>query len=1392
MTSIRPQRQDIDDILNKARGLDSIDSILNQARAKPYDPLRETSLFGSDPIEEEQKKRRDTLIADLGLERGGLAAALTDMGYSLSQDIGQAFSDPLSAIQSGFSGVGDAIMGLGGLVFQRPDRMIKSIAVDFIWKGIVMPTIGNPIALIVNSDKYTPEQKEAMIKETTSQAIGYLLGFGAFKTLKRFRNISKLEEIAKSKTAFEAASKLSSDDILKLASMSTDKGARQAILRGGAAFLAGGAPVGFLTGDTPEERFSNAVSFGITSAAVGGSIGYITRKVRGVPKNVEVEHAKGALLEVVSSRQFNDIIENASDHPANIKNILKEASSGDITKVLLSEIKPDETLVLRDYEAIGHELGKPSKHVSSKRILSHKQGDETIVFLFGDNVFESLSTRQKKQIQKYGFYENQVVDYNGQKAIISSFTKVAQDDLTPAVRLFAEDGTRIPGIIPLSKVNWLDGLTKPAKEFLQQVEDNVSLETISPVLAGLQAQRYAMVEDLTESAVRRGIDLRVMSDGRIEMWDASTQQQLGVYNSLDAIIPNLNRLSAPNKPILKQGKSTNIPILDEPAINALAHLDDPSNSYGWLGRTKERVNFRIQRFYASHQKLSEPFHYFKSVDEVKQTRGEYTEAFLEFQTRLRTSHTDLLPRVHEMNEIWEKAIKERKVVSQKEQIQLRALLAAESFEDVRSGKSKIFVDYTPTKVDFNLGDSIIAQITDNKQYRQLHELLLKTTHYAKTHGLMDYENIAREFEFMNDLATSQNVGKNVLDVAKYLYEIEHYRDKMKNNPGYTEQSVPHALRELKLKLFRTQSREEYIRSNNVRDAVVETADEIRNWLNKMADTRGIPRDSRLSSYVPHAYKWSDYDNTQILEAIGVLESKPTVSSAGVTHSKGKGSDAFNMMLIEALEPTELSVYNAMYNYYNNAYLKSGAKFESKVFLSRIAELNKKYGGPTNIITDAARVHVAEALRKPLDTEKLASEALSKFAKKINMSINDPSVGRGWRRLTAITTYSTIGYNPVQGLRDAFSMIAMYYMHYDAPATARLLSILGETKDNSLLTQRLRAVGAIPGELKRHYLDSDYVNNPPDISKTPWLGEAAHKFKEFATRQGDTAFEFTMQQEAYQAIHKAIYLERNQTFMKAVAEFSQHKNQAKFEKAIGLEVYPEPIAKLIRDLVNNKDIESAADRFAKFSQFNVGGVYGLANHPIGWSTAFGRFMGQYGKWPMWATKTMLDLLTGPAAGKAWKRMALGSVGTMAAGYVTGLNLSSWQLWPWNTVFSGGPGAQIITKTLGAFGNDPSHAEYDTQNLKRMLPLAFTDEGVKAQLRQVYLPVPFMLWNFLEGVEGFADTGVISELGTTSKSTIELLQEYPHLAAMRMAGFSVGKWKTLFGTVPISLRSRLEEE
>lgn len=484
---------------------------------------------------------------------------------------------------------------------------------------------------------------------------------------------------------------------------------------------------------------------------------------------------------------------------------------------------------------------------------------------------------------------------------------------------------------------------------------------------------------------------------------------------------------------------------------------------------------------------------------------------------------------------------------------------------------------------------------------------------------------------------------------------------------------------------------EYIKANNLSPHAVELANKIRAHYDDLAPKFDIPEEQRLGGYFAH---YRNYNNDII---IANQDNIPTFVS-------------------DLLRTGEMSEYdrdpvNVLVRYINSGY---GGKITKPTWDAAIRYVDRatKNLPEGEYISRMIKENYLNELRGiPHESTRLTQRMFDKFTQKLGIKSSVDTRREFVNTFLSLVSSSTIGFRPIQGIRDLQNFVANFYSRFGAVRTARMMSIItrhtpemlqkagiiSETVAGEGVTQALRREGVIPG------LSAINVATPEERLAGTVSARSA-PVRRAIQAVGDQGIKWGLQHNIYQWAHAAAYLE---TYTKAASELlklatgeygagAAAKDRA--YNALLIDTYDVPVIKAFDKMVQQGKFEDAAKFLGRASSFETVGVFGLAQHPAGWGTNAGRVIGQFGSWSVWERSQLARLAsrgTVKQRAAAISRFAMSQTATKAASMALGLNLTSWYLLPGALGFRGGPavtaGSDLITLMQGS-GQEKSLAEY----------------------------------------------------------------------------------------------------
>lgn len=442
---------------------------------------------------------------------------------------------------------------------------------------------------------------------------------------------------------------------------------------------------------------------------------------------------------------------------------------------------------------------------------------------------------------------------------------------------------------------------------------------------------------------------------------------------------------------------------------------------------------------------------------------------------------------------------------------------------------------------------------------------------------------------------------------------------------------------------------------------VAVAQQMRTWYDAMFKEFGITADY-LEEYAPRIRQMSKLYGNDPAEAWR--------RSTGKTLPKG--ADFF----ADHIRTGMLDVYETDAFKAAQGYLKSGSSNRfMKATLDKSAEFLRALNGRRDLAMPMAEfieslrgfefLESKQQLEETFRTifEHMTPSSQPGVAKQLATNIGETALGLGYA--------STMAYRPASALRNMFQLMQTAY-----PASDLSLGQFSEAVGQSLTQAgKLEAINAGAINLKPQALPfRDEISDAvPQLSK----------FIDAGFKMYDSADDFTRA-----ASYHVFKMQANNAiseFAKGVAGSGDSKTLINtLLRDSGVFKLDAPLQQeFLRRLGN--DPTGAAEYIGKemtdYTQF----LYGRGMQPKWMRSIFGKFLGQYGTWPLWFIDYQTRMISNLAKNGGMAdvarfvgRQAVVNGAVLAAGSRMGLEMGKWLSYP-AMFYSGGPGVQVIASS-----------------------------------------------------------------------------------------------------------------
>ena len=471
--------------------------------------------------------------------------------------------------------------------------------------------------------------------------------------------------------------------------------------------------------------------------------------------------------------------------------------------------------------------------------------------------------------------------------------------------------------------------------------------------------------------------------------------------------------------------------------------------------------------------------------------------------------------------------------------------------------------------------------------------------------------------------------------------------------------------------------------------VTKLADMIREQMDKLADKFDIPEETRLNGYFAHLRDYGD--DIPVVNENGIPVFVSDLLRTGER-------DAYERDPINMLVRYTNSGYNARYT-------KDAWENASNYVDNTLRDLSRKGvidRSDARVIRGMLKDNYLHDLRGiPGNSTKFAQNFFNKFLDRLGIKTSVDVRKDLVNTALSLSSSATIGFRPMQGIRDLQNFASIFYSRFGESRTADMLSIIARYKPEDLVAMGIISE-SFPGEGATSALHREgliptvgaiRVLTPEEQALTG-LNARLSATRQAIQKTGELGIKWGLQHNVYQWAHAASFLEGYTRTLKTLNDMTQSElggaaaKRAAYKK-LKIDTYDPPVAQEFDRLVTAGNFEEAAKFMGHTNSFETVSVFGLANHPAGWASNTGRLLGQFGSWPVWARSQLMRMI---GRGTMKNRVAAGARFAMSQGalkatsWAMGFNLSSWYLLPGAFGFRGGPLATSVLNELNYIGGD----------------------------------------------------------------------------------------------------------
>jgi hypothetical protein len=499
------------------------------------------------------------------------------------------------------------------------------------------------------------------------------------------------------------------------------------------------------------------------------------------------------------------------------------------------------------------------------------------------------------------------------------------------------------------------------------------------------------------------------------------------------------------------------------------------------------------------------------------------------------------------------------------------------------------------------------------------------------------------------------------------------------------------------------SQADFARQNNMSGEQIAVAERLTSMHTELAKKFGIDI-PQLFDVLTHARVYND---GQVLRALDAF-----------------GGDKVTRKFVEEMFGTgELSAWDLDPIHRTQRLIKSG--HDAVMFNPAKTEAMKAFGVelkklPANFQGKAAanmKMYFSDIQGHPgasqMSTQAVVDSMFEKWGwdNKINLDVRQHIVNV----ISATGEAAAQGFRVAAGVRDFTTGVTLFYSRFGAERTVSMITKGARAMMNGERTE-LEEAGTTTGATPVAFAD------PIDLLGSR-LGSvkrfAAGRFQDFT----NLSFKLSGQKDVYAMLHAGAYLDTWKLSGDNLAKFREGRiTLQQLGKNMKLSSYDTPVQKeYLRLVQEDKDIE--ASRYLGIQTgYDQIGVYGFANHPVGWSSNVGRIAGQFGQWPMWLRANLQRLASrgtwGERTGNIARLVAAQKI-MMLTGAAAGFNLNTWRA-ETGLIFAGGPmvnAYQTVSQAMSGYG-------YRQRSAMTLLKSAFKfDLDDPTTLGHIWLPGSF---------------------------------------------------------------------
>lgn len=1217
-------------------------------------------------------------------------------------------------------------------------------------KGLTYDTFVKPFIDAGKAAQYyydTPdgqfnEQKFAQDANTIGDVgAGFAFGMLANKAIRLLgkSDTQIAKAIANAKSPEELVSVLNSSSVPALVKGADDVIKNSSYLkragRGVVSGFVGGGAAGFVSGDTSEERFNNALNTSIVGAILGTSLEVGSNAIAGGRAKA---NSTAGLMRAKAAQNMSELIKRQYPLESQSAIALDFAKDKDIAHSIIKNT-PDNPVHLEGMPDVEGLEGKKGIYTYENPDGTHRVLADFHNEVSGGDGVGIISPENGKKFEQFGMAPGQKVSYKGDEFILHDIdeSKIElRDQATGKVISTKKKGlvTAVPGqftsvgdvggVKAVTIVSDMKSQSFNPKEFAADLSPNEQAQFDQFKIdrtRELQEQNLSTSEEL----VRKGLYVHY-DNGKLIVRNLGNNEKIGEYNNSSELMNDINangingliqgedltqQLTGAKAAPGSQSGSTTSGSPSGVGISPLSGAADPSpagmRQRGLIGRIYDQTVLHTLAMHPTKVVMSA----FDNVARKLGLKSDLAPQFANTQLVALQAHAKMLAGMKDISDVAKLA--EGKFTSE-DINHVFNLMGTMSVDEM--DKTGIFKGKPVSELTKQLSDVLYKNATSEERgqiYKYMNELDGIQSKAAKYKP----EVIS---QMVSELQTKY--PKNVVTLGHSVYE------QILKMPQ-KESTILESFMRADGMEFDSPSRSDYLTRNGL-DAkkfnpVLSAID---GFFDKYGKEFGIEDNKLLTRYISHIKKYGgevDPETPPFLAKDQAFKTIPQDFFASLSRT-GFYKDVHT-------DPLKIMTTYLSRGYFSR-YMRGplGDLEKSMNDLATTLANNGNKSGSDGVIKYANRyVSRLRGFAEPYDA--IARDTHVNILQRMGVSdTHAKNYTNLWLRLSE---WSAQGMKPMAGIRDMMTNVQNYNMRFGAGRTKDFISTIMGGLDEAQRKMEFPIPEAsniyTMSEFEKQIGDAVLKESHNESQLTgfkSYPGKAIEGFLDSVDKISGIGFNMSLQPWAYRMSWAGAYMESYKRAMNGLAKYKQGLwDRAKLEKHISLDSYEPSTVDKFNSLLESGKTESAAKSLAFVTGLEQVGLMGQANHPMFMDSRFGRMLGQFGTWPLWQINNYARLMSnGSKSSRVLMSARWAGMVALASGAskVTGLNFNSFSLDPRQAVFMGGPLAQATWFGANALGaGSPAIQQTSQWYMKQFLD---------PTRKNLWNPLPMSLYDAIEAM------------------------------------------------------------